>query len=387
MKWFNLLKPGTFKDANGNDITITANDLDNIARSYDSKKLAASFTIGHPKGQKEPSYGFAAALRRVGDMVQFTPGKLVAEFAAAVNEGKFPRVSAGLHKINDKWQLNHIAFLGAWVPAVDGLGMVEFAADGTGTIESDCDDWRPGNAEFAQGSVTGWIEGRFDTLSRILTGLREFIISKYDIETADKILNNYDLEYIGSPAPANVDEAITTSLASGDSAAPGDSAMQSVDYQALFAGAQTEITKISEAFATAHSRIAQLEIAAKAEFLSRARAEFAGFVDSKADKVYPAERDILVNNLVALSRAEMASAGADINTPEVIAYKRQIDMRPVHNLLREVATDGATDRTITVLELASCAQDYVAEMAEKGTKISYADAVGFVRANPERFKK
>lgn len=382
--WFDLLMAGTFRDSKGKDVTITDADLDNIVSSYDPANFAAALTLGHPQSQKEPAYGWVKAIKRVGDKILFQPHKIVTEFARAVKEKMFPRVSAGLEKVGDSWTLNHIAFLGAWKPAVPGLEEVEFAANDNDTIETELADWKGEAAEFADADVVNWVEGRFNSIAAVLNKVREYIIDKDGVDKADKFVSSWDTEYIGSPAPDFVEnpQSGLSAPGAGDGADP--------DYKALLAASEQEKAHLTTELGTAVTRVSELEGVIKKGSLESVRAEFAAYIDTQINdrRMLAPEKEFAVNTLVALSKAELASsADHDINTPEVVAYKKHIEARPQSSLTREVAVDGRGENTMSVAELVSCAQDHVSEMAAKGQKVSYADAVGFVKDNPEKFKK
>lgn len=381
MKWFQFLRTGTFTDSKGKTVTITGKDLDDIVACYNPSDYSAALTLGHPQSQKEPAFGFVAALKRTGDILFFQPCKVIAEFAEAVNKGLFPRVSAGLEMVAEKWTLNHIAFLGAWKPAVSGLEMIEFAgADELCHI--DLAGWRPETADFADNKdVINWVEGRFNTISRLLSNVREYIIEKDGIDTADKHLNVYDLEYIGSPAPDYVENPESSSSFSASPAGENDNP----DYKALFESVQTEKTELASKLETATQRITELETAAGENILEKITAEFSRYIDDKIKdrRVYPAEKDFIVKTLISLAGPEHKT-----DTAEIQAYKGHIDRRPQHGLFNEQATEGNEQITFSAEQLAEHATVYVAEMAKKNKKkVSYADAVGYVKEHPEQFDK
>lgn len=129
-----LFKPGTYTDSSGARVTLGARELNELVATYDPVADPAPIVVGHPE-LDDPAYGWVRKL-------SFTEGKVVAEvekiepaFAEAVNQGRYPRVSASFYTPDapsspkpGKWYLKHIGFLGGTAPAVKGLGHVAFAA-------------------------------------------------------------------------------------------------------------------------------------------------------------------------------------------------------------------------------------------------------------------
>lgn len=129
-----LFKPGTYTDSSGTRVTLGAAELRELVATYDPVADPAPIVVGHPE-LDDPAYGWVRSLA-------FTEGRVVAEvekiepaFAEAVNQGRYPRVSASFYTPDaasspkpGKWYLKHIGFLGGTAPAVKGLGHVAFAA-------------------------------------------------------------------------------------------------------------------------------------------------------------------------------------------------------------------------------------------------------------------
>lgn len=178
--WFEVLKTGTFKDNSGKDHTFTEQDLDTIVKKYDPATNEAPFVVGHPK-KDHPAFGWVEGLKREGNLL-FAKGKqIVPEFETAVESGLYKKRSIAL---NPDKTLRHIGFLGAVPPAVKGLADVAFSEDDEIQIY-----------EFSEFSQTSW---RINTVGRIFSRLRDFLIEKYDLETADRIIDTWAVENLTS---------------------------------------------------------------------------------------------------------------------------------------------------------------------------------------------
>ena len=129
-----IFRAGTFTSMEGRPVSFTAADLADIAAAYDASADPAPLVVGHP-GLDAPAYGWVAKLAVQGDELVALPDRVEPSFAAAVNAGRYPKVSARFwppaHPANPrpgKWALQHVGFLGAAAPGVSGLGTVSFAA-------------------------------------------------------------------------------------------------------------------------------------------------------------------------------------------------------------------------------------------------------------------
>ena len=127
-------------------------------------------------------------LRAVGDRLQAKLGRLDENFRAACEAGRYAARSVALTPPAQTrgWTLWHLAFLGAATPAVDGLVPSQFskarlAPEGAFVIDLAAP---LGGME----ERTGW-----RAVERMLRGLREWVIERSSIETADRVLPDWYL--------------------------------------------------------------------------------------------------------------------------------------------------------------------------------------------------
>jgi hypothetical protein len=117
-----IFKAGTHTDSQGRTRTYTEKDLDQIVNSYKPAEREAPLVLGHPK-DNDPAYGWVEKLYRKGKSLFAKTKDEDPAFLKAVKERKFPKRSISL---TEKLRLNHIGFLGAALPAVDGLAEIAF---------------------------------------------------------------------------------------------------------------------------------------------------------------------------------------------------------------------------------------------------------------------
>lgn len=108
--------------------TFSVADLDQIVARYDPTLHEAPVRLDHNTG---PAYGWVESLRREGEVLKAKLKDLAGPFVEAVRAGRFKKRSAEIWtNFKDGPYLKAVAFLGAAIPAVTGLGDVAFADGG-----------------------------------------------------------------------------------------------------------------------------------------------------------------------------------------------------------------------------------------------------------------
>ena len=208
-----ILKPGMFRSG-GRNHEFSEADLGAIAAAYDPAAHEAPVVIGHPKTDA-PAMGWVGGLRTDRRGLHALPRKVDAQFAEMVREGRFQKVSASFygpgHPDNPKgegWYLRHVGFLGAQPPVVKGLQQVQFS-------EAD-----PGNVavvELELAEISPWA---VRTIHRLFDGVRDLLIEKFDRETADQVLPQWDLETLATEAGRLEEDGRTARFAESGNPAP-----------------------------------------------------------------------------------------------------------------------------------------------------------------------
>ncbi|NTU41675.1 MAG: hypothetical protein HGA78_01205 [Nitrospirales bacterium] len=176
-----IFKTGTHTDSAGRSRTWTEADLDTIVARYNPSEHEAPVVIGHPQ-DNAPAYGWVEGLKREGQTLYATFKDLVPEFVEVVKKGMYKKRSISLYP---DLTLRHVGFLGAMPPAVKGLADVAFAEPGAATIEfADLGDSIVGN---------------------VFRRLREWLIEKFDPDTADRVVGNGEIEELQREDRAEVE--------------------------------------------------------------------------------------------------------------------------------------------------------------------------------------
>ncbi|WP_319414409.1 peptidase [uncultured Cohaesibacter sp.] len=187
MKTFEIFRSGTHTTSKGQTLSFSQGDLDAIASGYNAETHQAPIVIGHPK-QDAPAYGWVKSVSVRGDRLVVEPDQLNAEFADLVKDGAFKKVSAAFYAPKSagnptpgQYHLRHVGFLGAQPPAVKGLKPVEFD-EGDAII-----------IEFAEGDLAFRNAWAFENLAGLFRRLRDYFIETTDLDTADKLLPDWQI--------------------------------------------------------------------------------------------------------------------------------------------------------------------------------------------------
>ncbi len=185
--WFAVFESGERTDSKGRTRTFTNAELDSVIANH-SDEQPAPLVIGHPE-HNDPAYGWTAGLKRVGNMLYAKGKDIVAEFEQGVAKKMWPNRSVSLEPDSKGgWKLRHIGFLGAKRPAVEGLGNINFSANG------DC-------YEFAMSTDQKHdTAGGLSAVARMLRRFRDWLIDEKDLETADNLLPDWEIEHINTAA-------------------------------------------------------------------------------------------------------------------------------------------------------------------------------------------
>jgi hypothetical protein len=302
-KWIEILKPGTFKDTAGREHVFTMDRLRGIERKFNEQTNEAPLVVGHPE-MNSPAFGWAKKLKIVDDRLKALPHQVVPEFADAVNRGIYKYVSVSLRPDDS---LRHIGFLGGMPPAVKGLAPVMFSED-PGAITIDFTD---GDLNLSEST---FVVRRLQGVGWVLQRLRDMLIEKYDLETANKTIGQYDIDMLKEePRPDPEEEVTSAPAAFSESIAPDrgkeDKSMAKENEKPATPGAE----KPAE-FAELQSENAALRQENEALKRGQVEGEVRNFVDkAKADgKLLPKFARGITEILVSLKTA----GGPEINFSE-----------------------------------------------------------------------
>lgn len=381
MKSFQIFKPGTHTASNGRTIEFGEDMLRAAVAAYDPALHEAPIVVGHPK-DNGPAYGWVKALDfdETGAIVADTQ-QVDADFAEMVQAGRFKKRSASWYlpdaPNNPKpgtLYLRHVGFLGAQPPAVKGLKEVSFSEE-------------EGVVEFVDSERYA-----FASIHAMLRNLRDWIIGKDGLETADKLLPNFFLSDVDAAARKAIEEP--EQLAGGMPAFSEEDHMTIAELQAQVAALTAErdalkANQIPADFAEREASLQTREAAVAAAEQKAARAAVEARVDAviTAGRLLPAQKRQVVDFAMGLGAVETVIDFGEGDKAEKLtqreAYMRQIEAAPKVVEFGELApAGGATpgDKASDPQAIADKARELVAKRQGEGKTVSFSEAVAIVMA-------
>ncbi len=126
--WVEVFRSGTHTDASGQTVAFTEADLDSMVAQHAVQ--AAPAVIGHPE-HNDPAVGWVSGVKRVGAKLYAQFKDWAPEFVKAVEGGAYRNRSVKIVKGPAGWRIDHVAWLGAKLPAVHGMAALYHAPAAT----------------------------------------------------------------------------------------------------------------------------------------------------------------------------------------------------------------------------------------------------------------
>lgn len=312
-----IFKPGTHTAMSGTALSFSESDLAACAAAYDPAKHEAPITVGHPKHDL-PAYGWIKSLA-FADGLEALPHQVDPAFAELQSAGRFKKVSASFYTpdspqnpVPGVYYLRHVGFLGAQPPAVKGLRTPEFAEAEEGVVEFA--DW--GDLQNAS----------------LWRGLRDWIIAKFGLDEADKVIPGYSVSSLEADAQQETDPAPLPAFT--EPQPKGDE--MSAEEKARLAALEAENATL------------------KAESVQRANAarhaDHAAFSEGliKAGKLLPTQNDVCIATLDFMAGQEtvVEFGEGEAKKPLVDGFKEFLRALPKQVEFGELATSESSADTV-----------------------------------------
>lgn len=349
-----VFKPGTHTAIDGRKLTFTLENCIDLAESYDPSLSEAPAVIGHPK-LTAPAYAWAKSFEVKDGLVYAKLDQINPEFAEAYNAGSYKKRSLSIYLPDSPgnpkpghYYARHIGFLGAAAPAIKGLPDASFAES----------DGEKGAAEFSMA------DEEFDeNLISILSNLRDLLIEKEGIASADLFLPQWRLESLRAISDRKQKEK---------------EKMPQPNLDASFAEQQAAIDAKSAELTKREQTLLEKE-------QNNKRAEFAAFADElvKSGKLLPTHKTTVVEVFMSLGNEPISFAEGDttVNDSPTELIKKVLSERPAFMNFSEKSA-AQNDKNEVDKEnpraIAEAAKKYQKEQADKGITISISEAVAYV---------
>ncbi len=351
--WFPVFKSGKHKDSNGKERNWTIQDLDTIIQKYDPEFSEAPIVVGHPK-DNTPAFGWVESLRRDGEYLFAKCKQVVPEFSEAVKSGLYKKRSISL---NPDLTLKHIGFLGAMPPAVKGLTDISFFEEENLTV-----------IEFMDYSTNS----NFIAIASILQSLRDFLIEKYDIETADKIVNNWQIEDLSRIIENPTPEAVRAFCEKFKE----EIELAVINNQNNNSGSQ--FSADNEALKTENLRLKAENDKLQAD---NRKKEFSSFCEEliKEGRLIPAQKTYTLDFMEIMHNVGNYEFSEDGNKSALDKYKDYLKKQPAQINFSEIASNGSNvSNAGNPKEIATKARAYQFEQSKIGNDISIDQAVSII---------
>ncbi len=365
--WFPVFRAGRQTDSRGRTAHYSRDDLDQMVANHDPAH-PAPHVITHKELYSPFAYARTAELKREGDVLFAKAADVEPQFERLVKDGRLSERSVRIRKTDKGWSVGHIAWLGAEPPAVEGLAPVQFEQDEQSVHDYQMDTYAAG------------------ALVRMMRRMREFLIGKYGVDEADRVMPDYEIEVLNDDVRQAEDPAPSFSSGEEPSAEhpagnPEEDTNMPDFTQADLDAAREEARQQAEA----DYQRQQDELRQRLDEERRARlaAEFQADMNAWTEEnlLLPVQAEGLLEFMLQLSDADGAefefSAGDESKKVTPLAWFRDfVAGLKGHDLTREQGgDDGAGVDATDANALARAAQDF--QKAEKvaGRDISMAAAM------------
>ena len=350
--------------------------IDQALASFNAETHQPPLVVGHPK-DNEPAWGWVKDLQaKTVDGVKTLLAKfeeVVPEFEELVAAGRYKKRSASFYPDG---RLRHVGFLGAVPPAVKGLadlkfddgeGELTFDFDGTGAFDG---QGRPSDAGAKDGT------GAFDdhktgVLARLMGRIREFLIEKEGVETADRVIPDWDVDTLKNEAVR--DETVEPALYTEQK--PQEDPMG--DENKSFTEADIEAAK-AEGKAAAAAEFAEQENSRKKK---ETKIAIKTFCDQGIEQgtLLPAWVDGgLQNFMEGLDHEEPISFSEDNKQTSLAWFQNFLEQLPQSVNFKEIATRKDIPDNENADDIAKRATQFKEEERKAGRSISFTEAVAHV---------
>ena len=345
MKRLHIFKSGKHTAMNGQMIPFSEADLKASAEAYDPALHEAPIVVGHPK-DNHPAFGWIKGCSFADGDYFADPDQVDAAFAELVAEGKYKKISASFyppdHSANPVpgvYYLRHVGFLGGQPPAVKGLKAVEFSENEDDLITVEFSEWTD------------------QAIVRMFRKLKNFLIEQFGKDTADKVIDEWEIEDITREA-LKPESPVAEPVFSEQTEKEQDMTEEELKAK------QAELEKREAEFAEREEKLATQEKALAAQAETERESRLSEFCEGlvKEGKLLPAQKQPLLAALKALpvdTSVSFAEGDKTVEKSPVEALQGVFSLMPKIIDFSEVAKNGDEP------EAKATAQDYRTEVDEE----------------------
>ncbi len=360
MSWIAIFKTGKHTDSQGNTREWTHEDLDKIVEKYDPKQHEAPAVIGHPQ-TNSPAWGWVEGLKREGDLLLAKFKDLVPEFVEMLRKKMFKKRSISLYP---DLTLRHVGFLGAAPPAVKGLPDFQFQENDL-SITIEFSEWQ------------------IPIIGRIFSRLRDFLIDKFDLETADRIISPWEIEDLTKEP---VKEELSPAYSEGNEPKKEGLNMPTIEeLQQQLEEQKRQIAEFSQKMEKVNQEKETLQQQLEKEKRDKRKKEFSDFCDQliKEGKLLPKNKEKVLFFMEILGDSEMEfSEGEDQDKKSGLdIFKEFLESMPKQVEMGEFATKGkAGSKQDVPTDFSGNVDEERLELHQKATELSEKENISYREA-------
>jgi hypothetical protein len=365
-----IFRAGKQTDSNGNAKEWTVADLDKIASSYDPSFHEAPVCIGHPK-ENAPAWAWIKTVSREGQSLFAEIGDEAPEFSDWLEKKRYKKRSISLYP---DLKVRHLAFLGAQAPAVKGLA--DFQEGGSRFLSFSEADTKAEKGESITLDFADWSTvWSFRSLGNLFQGIRDHFIDTKDLETANRLVPQYEIDALKSMQADPEKAALYQET---------DMNQQEFDTKlaaevAKTVAAEAKATDFSEKLTAANGRVATLETEINGIKSAAQDKDLNEFCESlvTAGKLLPADKATTIAVMKALStQSELDFAEGDktVKKAPLAMFQERLNAGPKVIEFGETVTKGNSleakpDDKLTALTKAKMAENKGMNYAEAGRAV------------------
>jgi len=258
-------------------------------------------------------------------------------------------------------KLRHVGFLGAVPPAVKGLPDFAFSEESEIT-----------SFEFAEESLDFSDYSKMRALGRMMRNMREWLIDKFDTDTANQVMPNWEVETLF--------ESDTESRRNFENNKK-EPAVEAQEFNEKLAAKDTEITNLSEKATKAETENAQLKAELAKQAKEKRSDEFSQFADKLVTdgKMLPAQKSAVVDLMEVLSGSEEYEFAEGGKKSPLDVFKSIMEAEKTAVEFEEVAVNGQNGSANH-----DKMEKLIKEKMDENDKLEYSEAFSQVqKENPE----
>jgi len=232
--------------------------------------------------------------------------------------------------------------------------------------------------QFKLGDYANHSEYQVSIISNILQRMREFLIEKFGMDTADKVVGGYEID-----ALKVTDASVTDETDNSFSQNKMEPIMDANEIQKELDAKKAEITEFSKNLKALEVKNAEMKAALEKVEAEKRNAEFTAFTDGliKDGKLLPAQKENVIALMEAMSGREEYEFADGSKKDLLVEFRSMLEKSGKMIEFDEIAKKGKASASSAA---GTKMEQIVSEKLKENKKLSYSDAFAEAqKENPE----